>query len=132
MWWELYSPDHRSVCAPDICGGPIHSSLANFFARAERFGTHRGVLMPVGTVKWFDAKKGFGFLLDSSGQDVFVHYTVIEGDGYRRLWDGEQVEYECTHGPKGLLATRCRRQNPQPESPPNISAKIPDLSDPPK
>ena len=70
--------------------------------------------MPIGTVKWFDAKKGFGFLLDAEGQDVFVHYTIIEGEGYRRLWDGEQVEYECTRGPKGLLASRCRRLSPAP------------------
>ena len=69
--------------------------------------------MPIGTVKWFDAKKGFGFLLDADGQDVFVHYTTIEGEGYRRLWDGEQVEYECTRGPKGLLASRCRRLSPE-------------------
>ncbi|HUO09887.1 MAG TPA: cold shock domain-containing protein [Phycisphaerae bacterium] len=73
--------------------------------------------MPIGTVKWFDAKKGFGFLLDADGQDVFVHYTIIEGEGYRRLWDGEQVEYECTRGPKGLLASRCRRLSPMPDSP---------------
>ena len=70
--------------------------------------------MPIGTVKWFDAKKGFGFLLDADGQDVFVHYTTIEGEGYRRLWDGEQVEYECTRGPKGLLASRCRRLSAEP------------------
>jgi CspA family cold shock protein len=71
--------------------------------------TPRCLEMPIGTVKWFDAKKGFGFLLDAEGQDIFVHYTTIEGEGYRRLWDGEQVEFECTRGPKGLLASRCRR-----------------------
>jgi len=88
--------------------------------------------MPVGTVKWFDAKKGFGFLLDSNGQDVFVHYTVIEGDGYRRLWDGEKVEYECTQGPKGLLASRCRRLTPEPSPPPNVSAQGGEHSNPPQ
>ncbi len=65
--------------------------------------------MPIGTVKWFDCKKGFGFVMDGGGQDVFVHYTVIEGNGFRRLRDGEQVEYEATQGPKGLTATRVRR-----------------------
>jgi CspA family cold shock protein len=68
--------------------------------------------MPVGTVKWFDCKKGYGFLLDENGNDVFVHYTVIEGDGFRRLRDGEQVEYEIQQGPKGLLAAKVRRVTP--------------------
>lgn len=65
--------------------------------------------MPVGTVKWFDCKKGFGFVLSPDGQDVFVHYSVIEGDGFRRLRDGEQVEYEEIAGPKGLSAAKVRR-----------------------
>ena len=78
--------------------------------------------MPVGIVKWFDCKKGFGFIMDGSGADVFVHFSVIEGDGFRRLHDGEQVEYETTHGPKGLLASRVRRLDPQPpEAPPGQS-----------
>lgn len=65
--------------------------------------------MPIGTVKWFDTKKGFGFVVDDLGQDIFVHYTVIEGDGFRRLKDGERVEYELQKGPKGLNAVRVRR-----------------------
>ena len=86
--------------------------------------------MPIGTVKWFDAKKGFGFLLDAEGQDVFVHYTTIEGEGYRRLWDGEQVEYECTRGPKGLLASRCRRLSaePGPVTKGDVDSKTPPAS----
>ncbi|HVS70868.1 MAG TPA: cold-shock protein [Phycisphaerae bacterium] len=68
--------------------------------------------MPVGIVKWFDPKKGFGFILDASGADVFVHFSVIEGDGFKRLRDGEQVEYDTLHGPKGLLASRVRRLSP--------------------
>ena len=74
--------------------------------------------MPVGAVKWYDGKKGFGFIMDPSGEDVFVHYTVIEGDGYRCLRDGEQVEYEVERGPKGLLAKRVRRLDPGPGRPP--------------
>jgi cold shock protein len=69
----------------------------------------QGVWMPVGKVKWYDGRKGYGFVLDGSGQDVFVHYTVIEGEGYRCLRDGEEVEYDVTQSPKGLLATRVRR-----------------------
>ena len=70
--------------------------------------------MSVGTVKWFDVKKGFGFIVDDEGTDVFVHFTVIEGDGFRRLLDGEKVEFEFSRGPRGLLATRVRRLNPEP------------------
>ena len=65
--------------------------------------------MPTGTVKWFDTKKGFGFILNSEGKDVFVHYTSIEGDGFRALKDGEQVEYEQIQGEKGLLAKSVKR-----------------------
>lgn len=60
--------------------------------------------MPIGVVKWFDSKKGFGFILDEQQQDIFVHYSVIEGEGFRRLFDGERVEFEATTGPKGLSA----------------------------
>jgi CspA family cold shock protein len=65
--------------------------------------------MPIGTVKWFDTKKGFGFIVNSEGKDVFVHYTSIDGDGFRSLKDGEQVEYEQEQGDKGLLAKAVRR-----------------------
>jgi CspA family cold shock protein len=67
--------------------------------------------MLVGTVKWFDVKKGFGFLMNSEGKDVFVHYSSIEGDGFRSLKDGEKVEYEEVGGPKGLHAAKVRRIN---------------------
>jgi cold shock protein len=60
--------------------------------------------MATGTVKWFDSKKGFGFILNGDGKDVFVHFSAIEGDGFRTLRDGEQVEYEQVEGNKGLLA----------------------------
>ncbi len=65
--------------------------------------------MPTGTVKWFDSKKGFGFLLNAEGKDVFVHFSTIEGDGFRSLKDGEAVEYVQEEGPKGLLAKNVRR-----------------------
>jgi CspA family cold shock protein len=65
--------------------------------------------MPTGTVKWFDSKKGFGFIVSPEGKDVFVHYTTIEGEGFRSLKDGEQVEYEQQAGDKGLLAKNVRR-----------------------
>lgn len=65
--------------------------------------------MIVGTVKWFDSKKGFGFILNSEGKDVFVHFTSIEGEGFRALKDGESVEYEQITGSKGLMAKNVRR-----------------------
>lgn len=60
--------------------------------------------MPTGKVKWFDPKKGFGFILGDHGEDVFVHYTAILGDGFRALKDGETVAYELIEGQKGLQA----------------------------
>ncbi len=65
--------------------------------------------MSNGTVKWFDVKKGFGFILSPEGKDVFVHYTSIEGDGFRSLKDGETVEYEQINGDKGLHALHVKR-----------------------
>jgi|tagenome__1003787_1003787.scaffolds.fasta_scaffold19402302_1 cold shock protein len=65
--------------------------------------------MPQGTVKWFDSKKGFGFILSPEGEDVFVHFSSIEGDGFRSLKDGEPVEYDMSRGDKGLSAQHVRR-----------------------
>ncbi len=58
--------------------------------------------MAKGTVKWFDPKKGFGFVLNEEGQDVFVHYTSIEDDGFRCLRNGQVVEYQQYDSDKGL------------------------------
>ena len=65
--------------------------------------------MPVGIVKSFDLGMGFGFVVADDGQDVFIHFSVIEGEGFRRLSEGERIEYEIVKGPKGLSATRVRR-----------------------
>jgi CspA family cold shock protein len=71
--------------------------------------------MPRGTVKWFNDAMGYGFIQpdneDSSGQDVFVHYTDIEADGYRTLTQGTSVEYEKANGPKGPKATNVKIVN---------------------
>jgi CspA family cold shock protein len=66
-------------------------------------------VMPTGNVKWFNSKKGFGFILSPEGKDVFVHFSSIEGDGFRSLKDGEKVEYEQLEGEKGLHAQKVRR-----------------------
>ena len=65
--------------------------------------------MPTGNVKWFDTKKGFGFIVGPEGQDVFVHFSSIEGDGFRSLKDGESVDYDIARGDKGFSATRVKR-----------------------
>jgi CspA family cold shock protein len=57
-----------------------------------------------GTVKWFNASKGFGFIQRQSGEDVFVHFSAIQSDGYKSLNDGQAVEFEVVKGPKGLQA----------------------------
>jgi CspA family cold shock protein len=66
--------------------------------------------MTTGTVKWFDSKKGFGFIVNDNGQDVFVHYTVIDGEGFRSLKEGEIVSYEPTTGKRGLSAAKVLRE----------------------
>ncbi len=63
--------------------------------------------MALGTVKWFNDAKGYGFISRrDDGKDVFVHYSAINGDGFRTLQEGQAVEYEEQNGPKGLFAAR--------------------------
>jgi len=58
-----------------------------------------------GTVKWFNAGKGYGFIAREGGEDVFVHYSALESDGFRTLDEGQQVEFTIERGPKGLQAS---------------------------
>ena len=64
--------------------------------------------MVKGTVKWFNERKGFGFLSQDDGEDVFVHYSSIEGSGFKNLAEGQAVEFEVQKGPKGLQAVNVR------------------------
>jgi CspA family cold shock protein len=59
-----------------------------------------------GTVKWFSNQKGYGFITTDEGKDVFVHYSAIEGDGFKTLQEGMKVQFEITQGPKGEQATK--------------------------
>jgi CspA family cold shock protein len=62
-----------------------------------------------GTVKWFNEAKGFGFIQQESGADVFVHFSAIQGDGFKSLADGDRVEFDVTQGPKGPAAANVRK-----------------------
>ncbi|WP_285427947.1 cold-shock protein [Pseudomonas sp. lyk4-R2A-8] len=65
--------------------------------------------MATGTVKWFNAEKGFGFITqDGGGGDLFVHYSAIKSDGFKTLEEGQKVEFEVTQGPKGAQAENVR------------------------
>ena len=66
----------------------------------------------IGTVKWFNDAKGYGFISRDSGEDVFVHYSSIEGDGYRSLAEGQLVEFDVEQGTKGPQAVRVRAKQP--------------------
>jgi CspA family cold shock protein len=61
-----------------------------------------------GTVKWFNASKGFGFISRDGGEDVFVHHSAIQSEGYRQLEEGQRVEFEVETGPKGLKAVNVK------------------------
>ncbi|MBM3824310.1 MAG: cold shock domain-containing protein [Verrucomicrobia bacterium] len=65
--------------------------------------------MASGKVKWFDNKKGFGFIIQEGGQDIFVHHTAIQGQGFKTLLEGEMVNFEIIEGDKGLKAQNVQR-----------------------
>jgi len=65
--------------------------------------------MAKGKVKWFNNQKGFGFITTEAGTDVFVHFSAIQGEGYKSLEEGQEVEFEVEKGPKGEQATNVKR-----------------------
>jgi cold shock protein len=69
------------------------------------YGKGGGLMKLTGKVKWFNDRKGFGFIEQEGGKDVFVHYTAIEGDGFKSLAEGQKVEFEISQGAKGPQAT---------------------------
>jgi len=66
-------------------------------------------MIATGRVKWFNDAKGYGFIAREDGPDVFVHYTAIQGEGFKSLSEGQQVEFEIVEGPKGLQASNVRK-----------------------
>jgi cold shock protein len=70
--------------------------------------------MAHGTVKWFNEQKGFGFITQDSGTDVFVHYSAIAASGFKSLNEGDQVEFEVTQGPKGPQAQSVKKVSAAP------------------
>jgi CspA family cold shock protein len=70
--------------------------------------SQEGQELPEGTVKWFSNEKGFGFIEREEGDDVFVHFSQIQQDGYKSLEQGQRVSFEITEGPKGLQASEVR------------------------
>ena len=64
--------------------------------------------MAKGSVKWFNDQKGYGFVTQEDGTDIFVHFSAIQGEGFKTLHEGQEVEFEVTDGPKGLQASNVR------------------------
>ena len=88
-----------------LCRSAGDQEVGDFRASKEVSGNRKGSSMrEKGTVKWFNAAKGFGFIQRESGEDVFVHFSAIQTNGYRTLDEGARVEFEVTKGPKGLQA----------------------------
>jgi len=65
--------------------------------------------MPRGSVKWFDDRKGYGFIARDGGKDIFVHFSAIQDSGFKTLTEGEEVEFEIVNGPKGEQATNVQK-----------------------
>jgi len=84
---------------PSLTAGVVVASAVFLFSKKRRLEA-----MPRGRVKWFNDKKGYGFIEQENGEDVFVHFSAIQGDGFKTLGEGQEVEFEVENGPKGIHA----------------------------
>jgi cold shock protein len=113
---ESYSPSRTSntyplsLIHPQLTAGPaISVTLHPQDSSQQKFQNRKKVIsMEQGTVKWFNDAKGFGFISRQSGDDVFVHFSAIQSNGFRSLQEGQAVEFEVTRGPKGFQAGNVR------------------------
>jgi CspA family cold shock protein len=95
----------RDNLAPARLAGPKYGGVVQKFLAGDRKMSEERF---VGTVKWFNATKGFGFIGREDGEDVFVHFSAIEMEGYKKLEENQKVEFSVEQGPKGLQATNVR------------------------
>jgi CspA family cold shock protein len=93
VWATADRPSDIGGSGP-VCGSPV---------RARK---RRRLMKLIGRVKWFNDSKGYGFIEQEGGRDIFVHYTAIQGDGFKSLAEGQKVEFEITEGAKGPQATQ--------------------------
>src|SRR5579863_3628307 len=95
------------TCIPVVAAGVVKVTAGPQSAMVSSGGS--GEMATTGTVKWFSPKKGYGFITMEDGQEVFVHYSAIDGNGFRSLEQGEKVQFEVSQGPKGLQAANVMR-----------------------
>ncbi|SRR6266536_861632 len=79
-------------------------ALSNKFQRTLQYQRNKSNTMETGTVKWFNDAKGYGFISRQNGEDVFVHFSAIQANGFRSLQEGQQVQFDVVKGPKGWQA----------------------------
>jgi CspA family cold shock protein len=84
-------------------------AFSRLMRRKDRVARLEVEMAEIGTVKWFNNDKGFGFIKRDTGEDVFVHHSAIQAQGYRTLNEGERVEFDVKQGPKGLQAENVHR-----------------------
>jgi CspA family cold shock protein len=110
---ETFSAGGNATCPTDLLeGGPSGNSRGFDRGRRDEFFAKRQRSFSVrekGTVKWFNGAKGYGFIQRSTGEDVFVHFSAIQENGYRTLNEGETVEFDLLKGPKGFQAANVVR-----------------------